>query len=250
MLLTYLQRLEPMLKSNLRVGWLLVDKWGDLEPVCHRLPMPLPLARAMIVLAWALGWHGWAGATALTFGGIARIGEVLSGTRAQLTTATDLMMDIAKRFYTVGKPKSRNRAGAKTQHFTFVAPWAMRVVIAAFQLLGPTERIYPLSKSAYRTRWNRLLKMLGVSDTFNYLPGGLRGGGAVSEYLQGSSIGDLLWRMRIQNNSTLEHYLQEVTTLTSLARLPNTSREAIDTMNRCFDAIIPVSTPSQRRWNY
>ena len=58
-------------------------------------------------------------------------------------------------------------------------------------------------------------------------PAGIRGGGAILAYKRGEGIQDILWRMRLTHQKTLESYLQELAADSILVRLPTTSKRRI-----------------------
>ena len=58
--LTALQTAEPALRYDLAAAWSLAWDWRALEPVVHRLPIPVPLLRALLTLALLAGWTRFA----------------------------------------------------------------------------------------------------------------------------------------------------------------------------------------------
>ena len=64
------------------------------------------------------------------------------------------------------------------------------------------------------------MAQLRIPDEAHITPGGLRGGGAVSQYRAGVSLPSLLWKMRLKQQQTLESYIQEVAALSALTSLP------------------------------
>ena len=68
-----------------------------------------------------------------------------------------------------------------------------------------------------------------------FTPGGLRGGGAVAAYFEGTTIADLLWRMRIKHMATLDSYLQEVAAAISLNSVSLESRQRIALFCTSYD---------------
>ena len=88
----------------------------------------------------------------------------------------------------------------------------------------PDDLLYNGSPASFRKRWDELLKTLSVPKSLRLTPGGLRGGGAVKAYLEGLSIQDLMWRMRVRHAVTLESYLQEVAALSAMSSLPRECR--------------------------
>ena len=57
------------------------------------------------------------------------------------------------------------------------------------------------------------------------------------EYVSGTPIADILWRMRLRTYETLGHYLQEVVALTSLASLPAEAGQSIALAAGVFPAV-------------
>ena len=105
-----------------------------------------------------------------------------------------------------------------------------------FSSLSPSEPLYPFSQATFRNRWDLCMRKLGV-PLRQFTPGGLRGGGAVAAYLKGTHISDILWKMRLKHQTTLEHYLQEVSAAVSLHSLSELSRARISLFVLCFDRL-------------
>ena len=83
------------------------------------------------------------------------------------------------------------------------------------------------------------MRRLGVPDRM-FTPGGLRGGGAVSAYLNGAHIADILWKMRLKHQTTLEHYLQEVSAAVSSNSLSESPKSRISTFSMIFDRLFSL----------
>ena len=139
-------------------------------------------------------------------------------------------------------PKTRKR-GARQQYGSVEGEAETAFLSAVFGGLSPEERLYPLSGSAYRRRWDALLKALGLPAHLHLTPGGLRGGGAVSAFHQNPSIELLLWRMRLKSQTTLAHYLQEVGAAVSLLGLTEPVRERLRALNRLYEPALQLAHP-------
>jgi len=74
-LLLEAQRRVPNAKQYMSVAWDYATRWQNLEPTVHRQPLPLPVLKAMVSLAWMFGWRRWVGVTLLAFFGIGRVGK-------------------------------------------------------------------------------------------------------------------------------------------------------------------------------
>ncbi|CAE7243715.1 unnamed protein product [Symbiodinium sp. CCMP2456] len=55
-LLAHGQKLLPLLRPHLKPAWEMVSRWEEIQPICHRTPMPEIVLKAMCGLALALGW--------------------------------------------------------------------------------------------------------------------------------------------------------------------------------------------------
>ena len=88
------------------------------------------------------------------------------------------------------------------------------------------------------------LKTFEVGSQVRITPGGLRGGFAVWAYRHGVPISEILWRLRLRNQSTLEAYLQETGTLTVYSLLSKASRLKIEKAGSLFSCL-HAALPSQ-----
>jgi hypothetical protein len=227
--LTGLQHRHPELRSHLAQSWALAQKWRQLEPSAHRLPIPEALYRAIVAVAIAWGWERFAAAVVCAYQGAARIGEILRLLRAHVLLPADTLLtpDVPKVFLTIAQPKSRYRGGAFVQHAVVDSVPEARFLERVLLPLQPSERLCHLSPGAFRTRWDAVLRALRVPPALGFLPGGLRGGGAVHYYTSGVPIQNLMWRMRLRHQVTLEHYLQEVAGSVSLRAAPLSAQARI-----------------------
>eukprot|EP00438_Fugacium_kawagutii_P025713 Skav210469 [mRNA] locus=scaffold737:198761:205644:+ [translate_table: standard] len=129
----------------------------------------------------------------------------------------------------ISSPKTRRR-GPSVQYITVdaahIVPWLESVWCG----LRPNDFLYPGTPSAFRSRWDKTLANLGVSRAHKLTPGSLRPGGAVRAHRKQVGIADLMWRMRLQHQKTLSYYLQEVTAMSVLPSLTQTTREKISVL--------------------
>ncbi|CAE6927060.1 unnamed protein product [Symbiodinium sp. CCMP2592] len=226
-LLAHCPHVVPRIRAGLKPAWDLLTKWERLEPTVHRTPMPEPILWAMIGLSVSWGWLRWAAVTFLCFLGCCRIGEVLGATRRDLLTPWDLLQNDLRFYLVFREPKTRGR-GARVQHVAIdleehFAVFVRRVLGA----LPPRELLFPGSAGVYRRRWDSVLAALDIPAKFKLTPGCLRGGGAVAAYRRKQPIADIQWTMRLQNQSTLAYYLQEVSAESVLPKLSVDARRNI-----------------------
>ena len=180
-----------------------------------------------MAVGWCKGFRRWAAVTIAAFYGIARIGEVLEASRLHLLLPGDHFSDLKACFLRLEGPKSSSRGGARVQHLRIDEPTAVLFLEKVFGDTAAQDRLYPLSSSAYRSRWNLVLEMLGLPSKLDLTPGGLRGGGAVWAYHRGIGIPDIQWRMRLKHQQTLAFYLQEVAALNSMLEAGPDARHAV-----------------------
>ena len=247
MAVTAIQRLHPALRVHFGAVWSLAESWRCLEPTVHRIPVPLRLFQAVCAVAISLGWLRFAGVCMISFLGPARIGEPMRAKRMHLVLPEDTLYEhVDKVFLHIVSPKTGAHFGARTQHVTVRGKAIATMLERAFASLGPDEKLYPFADATFRRRWDEILyKVLLLPRSLHFTPGGLRGGGAVSAYTSDVPIETIRWRMRISNNRTLGHYLQEVTAASSLSSLAPKSREAVSLFSKLYLMLCLPETPSQ-----
>ncbi len=225
-LLAHIQKTHGSVKPHLSCAWEVVNKWELVEPVVHRVPIPEPLLQAAVSLALLWGWRRWAAVTMFSFYAISRIGEVLRAYRGDALTPKDILFEQLVVFLKVKAPKSKNR-GPRTQYSAVELEQCVRFVSTVWDELMPDEMLYPGSASSYRTRWDKILKRLGVPPSLKLTPGSLRAGGCIAAYRRKEPIQEILWRMRLAHQKTLAYYLQEVNASSVLPSLSESTRENI-----------------------
>ena len=227
-LVTHVQRTYPDFRGHLGKAWQLIAKWESLQPVSHRAALPLVVYQALVALAISIGWLKWAGITVLGFEGICRPGEPLAAERRDLLLPRDLVAENpAVVFLQIRQPKGRKRGLGAVQHVKIVDRRIAIFLEKVFGSLKRNERLYSGTPNSYRRRWDYLLT-----------PASLRSGGAVRAYRADEEIARLLWRMRLKNIETLQHYLQEVGAASLFAELPRDSQFRITQASQLFSSLL------------
>ena len=226
----------PNLRQFVHICWELAGRWELAEPVTHRVPLPLPIAKALVCLGCNMGWRRWSGIVLLCFYGIARVGEVLQCRRKHLLLPDDVLVSAQSHaaFVVLESSKTSRRRGPRVQHLKISDAFVVWLLGRIFGDLRREDFLFGASPSAFRSRWDYLLQLLGVPKRSQLTPGGLRGGGAVEAYRTGTSISEIQWRMRLKQQSTLESYLQEVAAMSALTELPASSRRSIQSCASLF----------------
>ena len=243
-LLVVAQQSFSELRQHLSPAWQLLTKWEILQPVQHRKPLHFVLFQALVVMALLKNWRRWAGTLVLGFEGIARISEVLRATRADLVLPSDQFSStFFAAFLRVLNPKTKRRGKGKVQHLKLSNKPAVAFLERCFACLDPDLCLFPLSAAAFRSRWEHLLDELLVPKQMRPTPASIRGGGAIMAYQRGETISDIMWRMRVSSQPTLEHYLQEMAADSIMTRLPETCKHRIKSAAVLYSTLIehPVS---------
>ena len=236
------QRWKPAMRVYCKEVWDLVSRWELSQPVEHRVPLPESVMKAMVCLAWQMNWFAWSGTTILCFYGAGRIGEILRCKRKDLLLPSDCPGETSHAvFLRLQSFKSLGRQPSRVQHMKINNKTAVKVLEKIYRDLPQTAGLFGASPSVYRRRWDFLLSLLDVPKELNLTPGGMRGGSAVCAYRAGTPIADLLWNMRLRQQSTLESYLQETAALGVLQDLPTTVRNRIGNLASLF-AFLQFST--------
>ena len=219
----------PNLRQYVHICWELAGRWELAEPVAHGVPLPLPIAKALVSLGCNFGWRRWAGVVLMCFYGIARVGEVLQCRRKHLLLRDDVLVSSQSHaaFVVLESSKTSRRRGPRVQHLKIADTHVVWLLGRIFGRLSRDDFLFGASPSAFRSRWDYFMQLLGVPKRSLLTPGGLRGGGAVEAYRTGTSIAEIQWRMRLKQQSTLESYLQEVAAMSALTELPSSPRESM-----------------------
>ena len=234
-LLLAAQRWSPGVKPFMSGPWELVARWEKQQPVKHRTPVPEAVVKALCVLAWMHGWYTWAAATACTFYGGGRVGEILKCTREDLLLPQDLAEDGRfPVFLRLRHFKSKNRTPASVQHLKISDEVTCKLLARVFQNFDRSSYLFDSNPYQYRKRWDLLIGSLEIPSEASLTPGGLRGGFAVMSYRLGIPIQNIMWSMRLRSQVTLESYLQEAASLNALASMPLSSRNSIAVSARFF----------------
>lgn len=114
-----------------------------------------------------------------------------------------------------------------------------------YEKLPKDELLFEGTASQYRRRWDHLLGLFELDKSeVRLTPGGLRGGAAVRMYRENIPIPEILWSLRLRQQSTLEFYLQEVGTLTVFSKISSDSLGLLQRVSRFF-SLLPLALPSR-----
>eukprot|EP00438_Fugacium_kawagutii_P012773 Skav217633 [mRNA] locus=scaffold1334:5610:19402:- [translate_table: standard] len=222
---------RPRIRRLLQPAWDLAYAWLREEPPTHHVALPWQVLLSLIVTACYWGWILEAGVIALSWGGLTRIGEVLSATRKHLVLPRDLEFSVDYALLQIDEPKTRYRA-ARHQAARLDHPQLLKVIDVAFGRLLPEQSLWPFSGQTMRTRFQKLL----AANRLDQLPRGLSKGLDLGSLRAGGAS----WLMSVSEDSELtrrrgrwltckvmEIYVQEVASIQFLPHLPATTKELI-----------------------
>ena len=165
------------------------------------------------------------------WGGLCRPGEILASRRADLVLPSDVGCTLDHILLAIREPKTRYKA-ARHQVARVDQPDLMDAVTLAFKMLEPHEPLWTMSGSTIRQRFAKLLEAVGLNSHTTRDVGGLdlaslRAGGA-TWMMEVSEDPDLVRRRgRWLTNRIMEVYVQQITAILYLPRLPEDLRFSI-----------------------
>ena len=183
----------------------------------------------MISISLYWGWPLFAGCLALSWGGLARIGEVLQACRHCLFLPSDVRLTTSWVTLTIAEPKTRHRA-ARHQSLKVDHPDLIEIIELAFAKLAPGQRLWPMSAQSFRTRYQKILFALKLQSlpkpfTKTLDLGSLRAGGATWLMMVSEDSEMVRRRGRWLTPKIMEIYIQEVSALQFLPSLPQADRD-------------------------
>ena len=108
-------------RAFMGVCWDLIQKWEELEPPIHRIPVPVSVVRAMTCISLHWGWRRFAGSVLSSFFAIMRPGEFLRAIRRDLVLPSDLLRnEEVPVFLRVREPKSRRRGATECSMLVYM----------------------------------------------------------------------------------------------------------------------------------
>lgn len=229
---------KPQLRRTLQGAWDVAYAWVKTEPAVHHTAMPPQVLLAVITCCLTWGWVRAAGCFALAWGGLLRAGELLQACRQDLQLPSDLGGTTPFLLLSIPEPKTRFST-ARHQASKVDLPDLIDVCELAFSTLKPSEKLWDMSPQTLRSRFKAVCGALSLPTGF--LDGmrpldlaSLRPGGA-TYLLQTTESGDLVQRRgRWASYRIMSIYIQEVASVSFLARLEKSRRENILAVAACF----------------
>lgn len=231
-----LTSMRPSLRRQMQGAWDLGYAWMRLEPSQHHIAMPAAILISMVTTSLLWGWTHFAGCIALAWGSLLRPGELFTLKRANLLFPADTGNTISYLLISLMEPKTRFTT-ARHQSTRLDIPDLLKLVTM------PHFPLWPFSPQTFRNRFRSVLAALDLptEHTRNLKcldPGSLRAGGA-TWLMQTTDNGELMRRRgRWQNHRIMEVYIQEVSSLLYLQKLPKSTRDKIIEVAQFFNEVV------------
>ena len=222
---------RPHLRRLVQSAWDLGYAWRKAEPSVHHIAMPAVVLMAILSTCLAWGWTRLAGCFAMMWGGLLRPGEMVNATRADLLLPDDVQSRMPFCILAIKEPKTRF-SNARHQSSKIDVPELLQIIRMAFKDLPGTAFLWPSSAQTLRVRLRQVLVALRLQsesrpDSRALDLGSFRAGGATF-IIQVTEDGDLLQRRgRWANRKMMEIYVQEVSALLYLKRVPDDVRSHV-----------------------
>ena len=228
----------PPLRRFVQAAWDLGYTWKKFEPSEHHTAMPGHVLLALLSVCLTWGWSRVAGVFALMWGALLRPGEACAATRSDLLLPDDLDGSAPFALLSIKEPKTRF-SNARHQSAKLDIPDLLSVVRLAFKDLGPNNMLWPYSAQTLRNRLKTVLSAcwLPTDSGANVRAldlGSFRSGGA-TWIIQVTEDGDLLQRRgRWANRKMMEIYVQEVSAMLYLKKVPIKTKDRVVTLASAF----------------
>jgi len=222
---------KPAIRRMLQGAWDFGFAWNRHEPSLHHVAMPGPIPLVILTTSMLWGWTRFAGVFALMWAGLLRPGELLSAYRSDLLLPSDGDKILPFGLLAIRDPKTRF-SNARHQSAKLDMADMLKIIELFLSPLQGHQRLWPYSGSTLRSRFHAILQALQLPlDTVN----GVRPlelasvrAGAATWVMQTTESGDLLQRRgRWANRRMMDIYVQEVTALVYLKRVPEHTKNHV-----------------------
>eukprot|EP00435_Cladocopium_sp_Y103_P050885 s1879_g15.t1 len=233
---------KPALRRMLAGAWDFGYAWNKHEPGVHHTAMPGPVMLAVLTTSMIWGWTQFAGVVALMWAGLLRPGEVLSATRSDLLLPIDGDATIPFGLLSIRDPKTR-LTHARHQSAKIDAPDLLRVITLFLGPLKQHQQLWPMSGNTLRSRLYSVLQALKLPATVynNCRPlelASIRAGSATWLMSTLENPEFLQRRGRWANKKMMDIYVQEITAVTYLQRIPSEAKATILTVADSFVRVL------------
>ena len=233
---------KPAIRRSLQGAWDFGFSWNKHEPSVHHSAMPGAVALAIITTGLLWGWTHFSGCVALMWAGLLRPGELLAAKRSDLLLPSDGDQTIAFGILAINEPKTRF-SSARHQSSKIDAPDLLRIVEICLGPLLPHQKLWPLSGATLRARFRSVLGALKLplSSYNGARPLELANirAGAATWLIQVLENGDLLQRRgRWANRRMMEIYVQEMSALLYLRKVPLETKEQVLSVASSFLEVV------------
>ena len=249
--------LRPSIRRTLSRPWDLAFAWLTEEPSIHHKAMPKSILLAVMSVALLWGWATEAAIFGMTWAGLLRIGETLNALRSDLILPDDAAPGTSYALLQIRAPKTRGRS-ARHQAARIDPCDIVKLLAAVFGPLPQGAKLWPFSDGVLRRRLRTILHRLCLLDDAGpaFDLASLRPGGATWLLSETENAELVRRRGRWLSGRVMEIYLQEVTAITYVPRLPAEARAAVESLAASFAWILEKalffeeSSIPRRAWYY
>ena len=233
---------KPSIRRLLTGAWDVAFWWVKEEPSEHHTACPFQILLALLSTAILWGWPLVAGAIALSWGAVCRIGEVMHAIRDDLVLPQDVLFSNMSVYLKVKEPKTRYKA-ARHQMSKLDYQDLVELVACVFGSLKGDSRLWPFSPQLLRTRFKQLLKAVGLPTDRQGQEraldlGSLRAGGATHLLMITEDAELVRRRGRWLAPRTMEIYIQEISSTVFFPRLPRKVKDRVMELALSFPALL------------
>eukprot|EP00438_Fugacium_kawagutii_P026376 Skav206097 [mRNA] locus=scaffold2150:279958:280638:- [translate_table: standard] len=204
--------------------------------------MPGSVALAILSVSLMWGWVRFAGVFALMWAGLLRPGEVLLAARGDLLLPSDGDYTVPFGLLAIRDPKSRF-SHARHQSVKIDMADMLAVVEMSLSPLQPHQKLWPLSGSTLRSRLKSVLHALSLptkaQDGIRPLELASIRAGSATWIMQTTESPDLLQRRgRWANRKMMDIYVQEISALVYLQKVPKPTKDLVVQISSSFPAVL------------
>ena len=115
----------------------------------------------------------------------------------------------------------------------------MKALQSFEEVLGPDEKLLPVSQATWSRRVSAGLTALGIDPSLFTL-GSLRGGGATEDFILHENLGRTQYKGRWRSPQSVGHYLQQALAILATIRLSSEAESLLDALAPLAEKIFPL----------
>ena len=227
--------------------WRLYQGWRRLEPEEFRAPVPREMLYAIAASCWLSGESFATLLLLVGFHALLRLGEMLMLCFHDLVVFDDFERSHGRPpgLVRIRTAKMRGRGLGRQQFVTLRESWLCDWIARVKACLPRSRLADPIwsgTEAQFRTVWRHALAHCQLTH-LRLLLGGIRGGGAVFEFLRDENVPRVRRLGRWAREETLERYLQEGVYWTTGLRIEDGHRNLVQRLAGHLPTLIQARAP-------